>query len=144
MRLLQKTSLIILLIPTFVSAMYNQWPDAIVNASLGAASLLHHTKYNNITLSVDRLMIAIYTYWLINTSYSEYITLIPVIIGYSYLFYSYIYGYYNKCGSFHRNCSKADKYHAVNHIYISLIASLIIIWNNSNLFLDEGNKAVIK
>jgi hypothetical protein len=137
MRLLQKTSLMILLIPTLVSAMYNQWPDAIVNASMGATSLWYHTKYNKITLFIDRLMIAIYTYWIINISYSEYITLIPVISGYIYLFYSYIYGYYNKCGSFHRDCSKADKYHAINHIYISLLGPLVIIWNNSNLFLDR-------
>jgi hypothetical protein len=142
MRLLQKTSLMILLIPTLVSVMYNQWPDAIVNASMGATSLWHHTKYNKITLFIDRLMIPIYTYWIINISYSEYITLIPVISGFIYLFYSYIYGYYNKCGSFHRDCSKADKYHAINHIYISLIGSLIIIWHNSNLFL--GRKIEIR
>ena len=128
MRLLQKTSLLIF-IPAIVSIMYNQWPDAIVNASMGTASFNHHTKYTNISLLLDRIMIFIYSVRLIHIAYSLYITQLLLLFGYSYLFYSYIYGYYNKCGSFHTDCSKADRYHAVNHIMGALVPSIYILWN---------------
>ena len=126
MRLLQKSSYLIF-IHTLTSIIYNQWPDVIISASLGVSSVYHHSKYTKTSLILDRIMIAISTARLIQIAYSQYITQLLLLFGYSYLFYSYIYGYYNKCGSFHRDCSKGDIYHAVNHIMCGVIPSILII-----------------
>lgn len=131
MRLLQKSSLLIF-IPAIVSIMYRQAPDAIINAALGATSVWHHTKYTNMSLLLDRTMICVFTCRLLQVYYSNYIAQMVLIIAYGYLFYSYIYGYYNQCYCFHRDLTKSERYHAVNHLSAALLPSIFIIWNGGS------------
>ena len=130
MRLLQKTSLSFLASAIFCG-LYNQWTCAAINTCLGITSICNHTKYTRTTLAVDRIMIGVFTFQIIRISYSQYITSIPVLLGYMYVFYCYIYGYYKKCGSFDICKSKGDKYHAVMHIIAPLIYSTVIILNDA-------------
>ena len=130
MRLLQNTSLLFLA-SAIVSGLYNQWAGAAINTCLGITSICHHTKYTRTTLALDRIMIGVFSFQLISISYSQYITSIPVLLGYIYIFYCYIYGYYKKCGTFDVCKSKGEKYHAVMHIIVPLIYSTVIILNDT-------------
>jgi hypothetical protein len=136
MRLLQKSSCLIF-IHTLTSIIYNQWPDVIISASLGVSSVYHHSKYTKTSLILDRIMTAIYTARLLQLYHSNYAVHVLLAIGYGYLCYSYIYGYYNKCYCFHRDRSKGDRYHAVNHIMCGVMPSIIIIWNGGANILEK-------
>ena len=130
MRLLQKTS-VSLLLPAVIAVLYNQWYNAIIYGSMCITSINHHTKYTKTSLFIDRTMLTIYTGRLIYITYSDYVFLTIVILSYSYLFYSYIYGYYNKCCAFHVDRSKGEKYHAVNHYIGCIIPTIFIILNKT-------------